>query len=149
MTEDLRDKDDLGEGLKAAPLADQRPWLAWAGWAARSIARIWVICLLVTCAIASGVSLNQMLTARGELDSLREAPGADAYAAVAYRAELRRQLDAYKRDRSAEATPTPPARPRLVEEVDIARLRNADNIAPTPSTRAPPPRSTPLVRAPD
>jgi hypothetical protein len=149
MGPDLHDRDDLGDSLKAAPLAEQRPWLGLAGWAVRSVARVWVICLLVTSAIASGVSLNQMLTARAELDNLREAPGADAYAVVAYRAELRRQLDAYKRDRSAEATPTPPSRPRLVEEIDIARLRNADNVAPTPSQRSSAPRSTPLVRAPD
>jgi hypothetical protein len=108
--------------------------------------------MLVAAAIASGFSLNLMFGARDQLDALREAPGADAYAVVAYRAELRRQIEAYKRNRTADATPTPPARPRLVEEIDIARLRNAENVAPPapPQQRGgPPSRRTPVVRAPD
>jgi hypothetical protein len=151
MSGDPFDKDDLGEALKTAPLAEQRPWTAWIGLAVRSIARLWVVCLLVAVAVSSGIALNQMFSARAELDTLRESPGPDAYAIVAYRAELRRQLDAYRRDRGADATPTPPARPRLVEEIDIARLRNTDNIATASSSQrgGPANRTTPLVRAPD
>lgn len=88
------------------------------------VARIWVICLLLFAAGAAGVAVNQYWQAQAELHRLRAEPGADAYAIVAYRHELQRQIDLYRRDWRAETIPAPPTRPKLLEEIDLQRLRN-------------------------
>ena len=98
----------------------------------RAVARAWVVGMLVIAAVASGFALNQMFQAQSRLDELRRSPGPDAYAVVAYRQELERQLKAQASDRTAESVPAPPPRPRLLEEIDLARLRNRD-ITPTPA----------------
>ena len=92
--------------------------------ALNTLARIWVICLLLLAAGFAGVAVNQYWQARSELRELRADPGPDAYAVVAYRHELQRQIDLYRRDWRAEAIPTPPPRPRLLEEIDLQRRQN-------------------------
>lgn len=89
-----------------------------------TVARIWVICLLLLAAGFAGVAVNQYWQAQSELRDLRADPGPDAYAVVAYRHELQRQIDLYRRDWRAETIPTPPTRPRLLEEIDLERAHN-------------------------
>jgi len=106
-------------------------WTAWSGMLMRALARIWVIGLLVVAAVGSGFALNQMFQAEARLDELRAAPGPDAYAVIAYRQELERQLKAYSKDRTSDVLPSPPTRPRLLEEIDLARARNQEmSLAP-------------------
>ena len=89
-----------------------------------TLARVWVIGLLLFAAGFAGVAANQYWQAQSELHRLRAEPGPDAYAIVAYRHELQRQIDLYRRDWRAEAIPAPPTRPRLLEEIDLQRLRS-------------------------
>lgn len=111
---------DATHTVAAAPT----PWTAWSGLIMRAIARAWVIGLLVMAAVGSGFALNQMFQAQARLDELRGAPGPDAYAIVAYRRELERQLKSYAKDRTSDSVPMAPPRPRLLEEIDLARQRN-------------------------
>ena len=102
------------------------------------VARVWVIGLLLFAAGFAGVAANQYWQAQSELHRLRAEPGPDAYAIVAYRHELQRQIDEYRRDWRAEAIPTPPTRPKLLEEIDLQRLRNprlaSSGVAAAPGT---------------
>lgn len=131
----------------------RRPGFAWrmvrrsATWVARSVVRLWVVGLLVGAAMGSGVALNQMFQTEGQLESLREEPGADAFAVVAYRRELARQIEEMGRIRAEDAVPQPPARPALLEEIDIARQRNRQIVTQTGA--AAPVYSSPVVNAPD
>jgi hypothetical protein len=118
----------------------------WAARLGRIVSRLWVVGLLVAAAMGSGVALNQMFQAEMRLQALRQEPGPDAYAIVAYRRELARQIEVYRRARTADVVPQPPPRPRLLEEIDIARQRNRDLVI-GPSTAAPP--TMPVVSAPN
>jgi hypothetical protein len=118
----------------------------WATRLGRFVSRLWVVGLLVTAAMGSGVALNQMFQAEMRLQALRQEPGPDAYAVVAYRRELARQIEAYKRARTAEVVPQPPPRPRLLEEIDIARRRNQDLVFGGAAATAP---TLPVVSAPE
>jgi hypothetical protein len=90
----------------------------------RTLARVWVVLLLLAAAAFGGVAVNQVLQERAELEELRREPGPSAYAVVAYRAELERQIQAINGDRRVNAVPSPPPRPALLEEIDLARTRN-------------------------
>lgn len=131
----------------------RRPGVVWrtvrrsAAWVGRSVVRLWVVGLLVAAAMGSGMALNQMFQAQGQLQSLREEPGPDAYAIVAYRRELARQIENMGRLRSEDAVPQPPARPALLEEIDIARQRNRQIVSQAGAVSPPP--SMPVVSAPD
>ncbi len=106
------------------------------GMVARAIARLWVISLLLFAAAFGGIAVNLLLQDQAQLALLRRAPGPGAYAVVAYRRELERQVRAYGRDWRTEAVPSPPSRPRLMEEIDLARppdrerVRAATELAP-------------------
>ncbi len=132
--------------LHVDPPAQVRSVIQWIGEIGRVVSRLWVVGLLVGAAMGSGVALNQMFQAEARLETLRQEPGADAYAVVAYRRELARQMEAYRRIRTADAVPQPPARPRLLEEIDIARKRN-QSVAQGGSGAAP--RTMPVVNAPN
>ena len=110
-------------------------WTAWSGLLMRALARVWVVGLLVVAAVGSGIALNQMYQSEAKLEELRREPGPDAYAIVAYRRELERQLKAYAKDRTSDSVPAPPPRPRLLEEIDLARQRNAAIVA-SPQTNS-------------
>ena len=90
----------------------------------RTMARVWVVLLLLAAAAAGGVAVTQVFQKEAELQELRREPGPTAYAVLAYRAELQRQIQAIKADRRMDAVPTPPSRPVLMEEIDLARTRN-------------------------
>jgi hypothetical protein len=119
------------------------PWLAVI---LRSLARLWVVGLLVAGAAFCGVALNQMYQAENQLRALRREPGPEAYAIVAYRRELERQLEAYRQRRTSDVVPTPPLRPRLLEEIDLARQRNRDLSETTTAPRA---VYSPVISAPE
>ena len=91
---------------------------------ARFLARAWVVGLLLAGAGFAGVAISQVLQQRGELTELRQDTGPSAYAVVAYRHELERQIRALDDMRSTDAVPQPPPRPALLEEIDFARQRN-------------------------
>jgi hypothetical protein len=95
--------------------------LSWFGVIVRLAAQLWVILLLLAAAAFGGIAVNQFLQKQAQLSELREAPGPDAYAVVAYRRELERQVRAYRRSWRTDAVPAPPSRPRLMEEIDLAR----------------------------
>ena len=116
------------------PYPAPRTWRTMFGGIAQLVARIWIVGLLLVGAGFAGVSANQMAQAQAQLRQLRAAPGPDAYAVAAYRRELERQVRAYQRDWRSEAVPTPPTRPRLLEEIDLARARNSDAPAQGPRT---------------
>jgi hypothetical protein len=99
----------------------------------RTLARVWVVLLLLGAAAFGGVAVNQVFQKRAELEELRREPGPSAYAVVAYRAELERQIQAINGDRRMDAVPSPPPRPALLEEIDLARTRNG---AVSQSTRS-------------
>lgn len=90
----------------------------------RLLARLWIVLMLLAGAAVAGVAATQMLQKQAELEDLRREPGANAYALLAYRAELERQIQAIRDDRQLETVPMPPARPTLLEEIDLARARN-------------------------
>jgi hypothetical protein len=102
----------------------------------RAIARLWVISLLLATAAFSGIAVYQLFETRAELAELRKSPGPDAYAIVAYRRELERQIRANDQRWREEAVPAPPPRPRLLEEIDLARYREPQR-ARTTTTLAP------------
>jgi hypothetical protein len=101
------------------------PSLPLAALVIRTLARVWVVLLLLAAAAFGGVAVNQVFQKRAELAALRSEPGPSAYAVVAYRAELERQIEAIRADRRMDAAPSPPPRPALMEEIDLARSRNA------------------------
>jgi hypothetical protein len=109
---------------RAAPQG-QLPGLPMVALVVRALARIWVVLLLLAGAAFAGVAVTQVFEKRAELEELRREPGASAYAVVAYRAELERQIEAMNADRRMDAVPAPPSRPALMEEIDLARTRNA------------------------
>lgn len=115
----------------------------------RMASRIWVVALLVAAAMGSGVALNQFFQAQMQLEALRREPGPDAYAIVAYKRELERQLEAYGRERTADAVPQPPVRPRLLEEIDIARARNQIVVSNAAASARAPTSTMPVVNAPN
>ena len=123
-------EDPYGVGINASAAPS---WTVWSALAMRALARLWVIGLLVAVAVGSGFALNQMFQAQARLDELRSAPGPDAYAIVAYRREIERQLKSYAKDRTSDSVPAPPPRPRLLEEIDLTRRRNQDMALASPT----------------
>ena len=120
--ENAHPAEDGGQTVQRSPQA----WVGWVRWLVRAMARLWVISLLVCAAAFSGIAINQLLLTQAELKKLREAPGADAFAIVAYRRELSRKIQAYNRTGRSDVTPIPPQRPVLLEDIDLARLRNQE-----------------------
>lgn len=102
----------------------RKPAFSVLGFVVRTLARIWVVILLLTAAAFTGVTVTQVFQKRAELEQLESQPGPNAYAVLAYRAELERQIEAISSDRRLDAVPTAPPRPALLEEVDMARARN-------------------------
>lgn len=101
------------------------PAFSWVALVVRMLARAWVVLLLLGAAAFGGVAVTQVLQKQAELEELRREPGPSAYAVLAYRAELERQIQALNADRTVDAVPAPPSRPALLEEIDMARARNA------------------------
>lgn len=150
----MTDQQNAPEAAAEQPAAGAglAPIRLWFGAGVRAFARLWVVGLLVAAAIASGVALNQMFQAQSDLDAARRLTGPDGYAIVAYKRELERQLEEYRRSGYATVTPAPPPRPRLLEEIDLARARNREE-APSPARPAAggggAAATTPVIRAPD
>jgi hypothetical protein len=111
------------EGVTLARPAAPSP-VALVGLLVRMLARLWIVLLLLGGAALGGVAVTQVFQKRAELEAMRAEPGPSAYAVVAYRAELERQIQAISADRRAEAVPQPPSRPPILEEIDVARARN-------------------------
>ncbi len=107
--------------------------ISWVALIVRTLARVWVVLLLLAGAAFGGVAVTQVFVKQAELEELRREPGPNAYAVLAYRAELKRQIEAIGADRRADAVPAPPARPVLLEEIDLARARNAAIVQSTRS----------------
>jgi hypothetical protein len=107
---------------------DANPRLALLGVLVRTVARVWVMGLLLLAAAFSGVAVYQLFERQAELRELRKGPGPEAYAVVAYRRELERQVQALERGWREDVVPTPPPRPRLLEEIDLARHREQDRV---------------------
>lgn len=87
----------------------------------RAVARIWLTGLILMATAFAGIAIFALVQTHAELHELRKSPGPDAYAVVAYRRELERQLLALDDGWGDEVVPRPPARPRLLEEIDLAR----------------------------
>lgn len=104
--------------------------IALVGFVARMLARLWIVLLLLAGAAFGGVAVTQVFVKRAELQAARAEPGPSAYAVIAYRTELERQIEAISADRQAEAVPAPPSRPVLMEEIDLARARNETVVQP-------------------
>jgi hypothetical protein len=127
--------------MNDAPETDSRtqarlaaaPDISWVALLARMLARAWIVLLLLTAAALGGMAVTQVFVRQAELEALRQAPGPNSYAVLAYRAELQRQIEAISADRTMDAAPTPPARPLLLEEIDLARARNAAIVQSTRS----------------
>lgn len=117
--------NDTPETEPPVTQARPAPGLSWVALIVRTLARVWIVLLLLAGAALGGVAVTQVFVKQAELEQLRRQPGPNAYAILAYRAELKRQIEAISSDRSADAVPTPPARPALLEEIDLARARNA------------------------
>jgi hypothetical protein len=113
------------------------------GMAVRALARLWVISLLFVTAAFSGIAIYHLYQTRAELAELRQEPGPDAYAILAYKRELERQIRANAKTWHADVAPTPPPRPRLMEEIDLARRADP---APAPVRR---PSANAPISAPD
>lgn len=109
------------------------PGISWVALIVRTLARVWVVFLLLTAAAFGGVAVTQVFVKQAELEELRREPGPNAYAILAYRAELKRQIEAIGADRRADAVPAPLARPPLLEEIDLARARNTAIVQSTRS----------------
>ena len=131
--------DDDHAGVEGAVDEGQPPaqpaWVGVATFIVRSIARLWIAVMLLVVAAFAGIAVYQFSQSTGELTQLQKAPGPRAYAVVAYRRELAREIRAYGRNwRDEEAVPTPPSRPELLEEIDLARARNAELRRTVPGT---------------
>ncbi len=123
---------------EAEPVTQARPapphsGINWAALLVRMLARVWIVLLLLAGAAFGGVAVTQVFLRQAELEQLRREPGPNAYAILAYRAELKRQIEAISSNRSADSVPTPPARPVLLEEIDLARARNESIVQSTRS----------------
>jgi hypothetical protein len=94
----------------------------------RAIARVWVTSLLLLAAAFSGIAIYQLFQTQAELAELRKSPGPEAYAVVAYRRELERQIRTFEQGWREDAVPAPPPRPRLLEEIDLARQRDQERV---------------------
>jgi hypothetical protein len=98
-------------------------------WIVFALARLWVVCLLLVAAAVAGISVYEYAQSQQELSQLREQPGEQAYAIVAYRRELARQIEEMEQNEAdyieSETLPPPPERPRLLVEIDNFRERNA------------------------
>ncbi len=126
---DTRENDPVSQARPTAP----PPGISWGALIVRVLARAWIVLLLLAGAAFGGMAVTQVFVRQAELEELERQPGPNAYAVLAYRAELQRQIDAISADRSANAVPAPPARPALLEEIDLARARNAAIIQSTRS----------------
>jgi hypothetical protein len=113
------------EAVTQTRLTPAPPGINWAALIVRTLARAWVVLLLLGAAAFCGVAATQVFVRQAELEELRREPGPNAYAILAYRAELERQIEAIGADRRIDAIPAAPARPALLEEIDLARARNA------------------------
>jgi hypothetical protein len=123
---------EVDEAYPAQPVSGPAWWSALA-WCLRALARVWVVGLLIFSAAFAGIGAYKAYETRAELAEIRKAPGPQAYAVVAYRRELARQIRAYGRHwRDPDAVPEPPERPRLLYEIDNARQRSAELNAPPP-----------------
>jgi hypothetical protein len=121
------------EAVAQARSTPASPTFSWIALVVRMLARAWVVLLLLAAAAFGGVAVTHVLQKQAELEELRREPGPSAYAVLAYRAELERQIQALNADRTVDAVPTPPPRPALLEEIDLARARNA---TVSPATRS-------------
>lgn len=139
MTDDEDTDERVVETEARASVPETPAWVTVTTWIVRGLTRLWVICLILFAAAFAGISVYQLGQSHAALNELRQAPGADAYAVVAYRHELARQIRAYRRNwRNSDAVPIPPDRPLLLEETDLARARNAEFRRPaTPSSGQP------------
>jgi hypothetical protein len=120
----------MNDTPETEPVSQARPAppasrISWVALIVRTLARVWIVLLLLAGAAFGGVAVTQVFAKQAELARLRQEPGPNAYAILAYRAELKRQIEAISADRSVDSVPTPPARPVLLEEIDLARARNA------------------------
>jgi hypothetical protein len=99
-------------------------------WVVFALARLWVVCLLLVAAAVAGISVYEYAQSQQELSQVREAPGEHAYAVVAYRRELARQIEEMELSEAdyieSGTLPLPPERPRLLVEIDNLRERNAE-----------------------
>ena len=118
------ESDHGGELREAA-----RPPLELFGVIVRAIARLWVTSLLLLAAAFSGIAVYQLFQTQAQLRELRKSPGPEAYAVVAYRRELERQIRAYEQGWRPDAVPSPPPRPALLEEIDLARRRDQGRVS--------------------
>jgi hypothetical protein len=121
------------EPVSQARQAPPAPRVSWIALIVRTLARAWIVLLLLTGAALGGVAVTQVFVKQAELEQLRREPGPNAYAILAYRAELKRQIEAISSNRAADSVPTPPTRPVLLEEIDLARARNAAIVQSTRS----------------
>lgn len=128
MNAEPEDTEEVAQARPAKPSP-----IAVVGLVARLLARLWIVLLLLGGAALGGVAVTQVFQKRAELDAARAEPGASAYAVIAYRTELERQIEAISADRPAEAVPAPPSRPVLMEEIDLARARNETVVQPVRS----------------
>jgi hypothetical protein len=99
-------------------------------WVVFALARLWVVCLLLVAAAVAGISVYEYAQSQQELSQVREAPGEQAYAVVAYRRELARQMEEMEMNEAdyleSGTLPLPPERPRMLVEIDNLRERNAE-----------------------
>ena len=124
----VKDDADTAREHEGDLHAGARPAIGVFSILVRALARVWVTSLLLLAAAFSGIAVYQLFQTQAELRELRKSPGPDAYAVVAYRRELERQLLAYERGWREDAVPEPPPRPPLLEEIDLARQRGQERV---------------------
>jgi hypothetical protein len=115
--------------LESEAHEETRPSFGLFGVLVRALARVWVTGLLLAAAAFTGVAVNNLLQTQAQLREIRKSPGPEAYAVVAYRRELERQIRAYENGWREDAVPSPPPRPQLLEEIDLARQRGRERVA--------------------